>query len=294
MMMLRILWTSVLVLCVSAGVSRVAAAPEAEAWTYWATHDQSSQAQIDHKVWNTILQQVVFRDKNGINRVDYARLKTRWHRELTSYLEDMQSVTVTRLNRDQQFAYWVNLYNALTVKVIADHHPVRSIKDIDISPGFFSDGPWGAELLKIEGHSLSLDDIEHRILRPLWRDPRIHYAVNCASVGCPNLATSAYVAGKLENQLDRAAQAFINHPRAVTEANGRLIASKIYSWFEEDFGKDSADVIAHLKRYAEPDLAQTLSRADTISSYRYDWSLNDRKPAGSTSGRGFYDGRRGS
>ena len=101
-------------------------------------------------------------------------------------------------SRDEQLAYWINLYNALTVKVILDHYPVKSILDIDISPGWFSIGPWGKKLVAVEGVEISLDDIEHRILRPIWRDPRIHYALNCAAVGCPNLLREAFTGATAE------------------------------------------------------------------------------------------------
>jgi hypothetical protein len=171
-------------------------------------------------------------------------------------------------------AFWINLYNALTLQVVARRHPVDSIRDIDISPGWFSDGPWDAVLVSVEGEALTLNDIEHRILRPIWRDPRIHYAVNCASLGCPNLAQTPYRARQLEAQLERAARAFVNHPRGVKAEQGRVTASRIYDWYREDFGTSEAELLAHLRRYAAPGLAARLAAAGAIAGYAYDWNLN--------------------
>ena len=122
----------------------------------------------------------------------------------------MAAVRVSGLGRDEQCAYWINLYNALTLEVVLDHYPVDSIRDIDISPGLFSQGPWGKKLITVEGEQVSLNDIEHRILRPIWRDPRIHYAINCASLGCPNLQPRPFTGRTLDHALDLAAMRFVD------------------------------------------------------------------------------------
>lgn len=122
---------------------------------------------------------------------------------------------------------------------------------------------------------MSLDDIEHGVMRPTFRDPRVHYAVNCASVGCPNLRPRAWRAASLEADLDDAARAFVNHPRGVSVlADGRLRVSSIYQWFREDFGGNEAGVIAHLRQHAAPPLAAQLAQAGSIAGHDYDWALN--------------------
>jgi hypothetical protein len=175
----------------------------------------------------------------------------------------------------------VNLYNALTVQVILDHYPVDSIRDVDISPGWFADGPWGKELIAVEGTALSLDDIEHRILRPIWQDPRIHYAVNCASIGCPDLQPEPFTADGLDAQLDAAARAYVNDPRGAEVTGDGLVVSKIYTWFQEDFGGTDIGVIRHLRQHADAELKAQLDGVDAIADSRYDWSLNDTARAGS-------------
>jgi hypothetical protein len=175
----------------------------------------------------------------------------------------------------EQLVFWINLYNALTVKVILEHYPVESIRNIDISPGFFSNGPWGKKFIKIENVKISLNDIEHRILRPIWKDPRIHYAVNCASIGCPNLQKFAFTAENVENLLTKAAKEYINHPRGVKVDDGELTVSSIYIWFSSDFGSSDIEILSHLKQYASPGLRIQLEDFNKISSHDYDWTLNN-------------------
>ncbi len=210
-----------------------------------------------------------------MNRVAYARVTAADRKALADYVARLAAVSISTYNRDEQLGYWINLYNALTVKLVLDHYPVASIRDIDISPGWFSNGPWGKKLLVIEGEAVSLSDIEHRILRPIWRDPRIHYAVSCSSIGCPNLGPEAFMANNAEARFTAGARAYVNHPRGARIESGRLVVSSLYVWFSEDFGGTDEGVIAHLKRYAEPDLLSGLARFERIDDFAYDWSLND-------------------
>ncbi len=145
------------------------------------------------------------------------------------------------------------------------------------------------ELITIKGEALTLDDIEHRILRPIWLDARIHYAVNCASLGCPNLQRQAFTAANTESLLETAAREFINHPRGAKVEDGRLVVSSIYDWFEDDFGGNDRGVIEHLKIYAETDLRRALSNLDRISDDRYDWQLNGSLPQRQEAGKSGAD-----
>jgi len=172
-------------------------------------------------------------------------------------------------------AYWINLYNAPTVKVVLDNYPVDSILHITISPGWFSTGPWGKKLVTVEGEQLSIDDVEHRILRPIWRDPRIHYVVNCASIGCPNLRRRAFTGNRVDAMLDAAARDYINDWRGAAFREGELYVSTLYKWYAVDFGGTVPKIIAHLGRYARGELAKGLAAATSIAGYRYDWDLNE-------------------
>ena len=264
-------WLAIVLVCLTTIVN---AAPKADLWAFWASHQPRSSISVDHQPWNALLQTYLRIGEDGVHRFAYADVSENDRQRLDDYLTAMSNIAVFNLNRDQQLAYWLNLYNALTIQVVLDHYPVDSIRDIDISPGFFSNGPWRKKLLTIEGQELSLDDIEHRIIRPIWRDPRIHYGVNCAAISCPNLQPVAFTADNVEQQLDVAARAFINDPRGVRFDGDDLIISKIYDWFEEDFGNNTKGVLRHLSQYAEPELRSRLQDVKRIDDHEYDWSLN--------------------
>lgn len=254
------------------------AAPRADLWPHWQAHDPDSRRRVDHSTWAAFLNRYLIAGSDGINRIDYhAAMNARGG--LHGYMRELEAVPVSSLNRDEQFAYWVNLYNALTVATVLDHYPVDTIRDIDISSGLFSNGPWEATLVEVETMPLTLDDIEHRILRPVWRDARVHYAVNCAALGCPNLYREPFEAERLDSQLDQAARRFVNHPRGARLEEGELHVSSIYAWFQSDFGGSDRGVIAHLRRYAEPELTAQLAGIEEIEDHDYDWALNDANSA---------------
>lgn len=261
-----------------------AAAPKADLWPRWQASDPGSRIRIDHSAWARFLGKYLTAGKDGINRVAYGEVKGEDRRRLEDYIGQLAAAPVSRLRRAEQFAYWVNLYNALTVKVILDHYPVVSILRINISPGWFTFGPWDKKFIAVEGERISLNDIEHRILRPIWRDPRIHYAVNCASVGCPNLAPVPWEAVRLEAMLDKAARNYVNHPRGARFGRWGLIVSSIFEWYAVDFGGSDAAVIRHLRKFASGPLAERLGRTGEIHNHEYDWGLNEA-PAGTTSGK---------
>lgn len=250
------------------------AAPKADLWPRWAAHDTASTTVIDHAAWGRFLGRYMVLGEAGPNRVAYAKVSAADRKSLEGYLQSLAGTAVSRLNRNEQFAYWVNFYNALTIKLILDHQPVKSILDIDISPGFFAVGPWGKKLVTVEGEKISLDDIEHRILRPIWKDPRVHYAVNCASIGCPNLQPTPFTGATVEKMLDAAARGFVNGTRSVWFDGKEVGVSSIYKWFSQDFGRNDREIIQHIRKYAAPDLARQLASIESISFYNYDWLLN--------------------
>lgn len=257
-----------------------AAAPASELWPRWLPHEPASSLKVDHDAWDAFLTRYARRGADGVVLLPYGAISASDRDALQRYLDSLAKQPVAALNRAEQFAYWVNLYNALTVETILAHYPVDSIRDIDISPGLFSNGPWGVELIEVENTAVSLDDIEHRILRPIWnQDPLIHYAVNCAALGCPDLQMQAFRAETTQELLDSAARRFVNHRRGASFRNGGLVVSSIYRWFREDFGDSEAGVIAHLRSYAAPELAARLAETTRIFDYDYDWALNNTTTA---------------
>lgn len=255
-------------------------APKAELWPRWQSHDAQSEDRIDHAAWERIVMRYLSADPGGLNRFAYGAVMAEDRQALQDYIDALAALPISRFNREEQQAYWLNLYNALTVKLILQHYPLDSIRDIDISPGLFADGPWDKPLVTIEGEDVTLNDIEHRILRPIWNDARVHYAVNCASVGCPNLQIEAFTADNTEMLLEAGARDYVNNPRGVQIRDGKLVVSSIYIWFKEDFGGSDASVIAHLKRYADEDLSEALAAVTSIDDHAYDWQLNDSPGVG--------------
>ena len=229
----------------------------------------------DNAAYGAFLEKYVAEGETGVNLVDYAGVADADAAALDGYLASLQAIDPTALSRDDAFAYWVNLYNALTLKLIIDEYPVRSIREI--KSGFISIGPWGRKLARINGVELTLNDIEHEILRAFWDEPRVHYAVNCASIGCPNLMDRPWEGASLNADLDAAARAYIAHPRGVRVEGDRVIASTIFKWFRKDFGANEAEVLEHIRGFADADKRARLDGADDINAYEYDWALNEVK-----------------
>lgn len=250
--------------------------PSSDLWERWTPHNAQDTRTIEHAAWSYLLDKYIVADADGLNRFGYRKVTPSDRKLLTDYIAYLESVPVTAYNRNEQFAFWANLYNAVTVRTILNDYPVESIRDIN--DGFLSPGPWNRKLTAVEGVKLSLNDIENRILRPIWRDPRVHYAVNCASVGCPNLQKTAFTSAGLTQSLDNAARDYINSPRGVRiRADGSLVVSSIYIWFEDDFGGSRASVLNHLQRYAGPGLKPRLTGPSVIRRYDYDWALNETR-----------------
>ena len=268
-----ILGALVLVMAASDGIA-------ADATDQFEAFKAGSAKTIDHSAWAGLLNTYVVPGPDGLNRVRYAAFKAEGQPALKAYIKRLEGSTVTDLDRPEQFAFWANLYNAKTIDLVLDHYPVKSIKDVSLGgsiTSLFTVGPWKAQVTKVQGQALSLDDIEHGILRGIFEDPRVHYAVNCASNGCPNLATRALTGATLEAALDAGATAYINHPRGVRVEKGEVIASSIYDWFKSDFGGTAEGALAHWRKYANPALKQQLEGMSKISRFDYDWSLNDAK-----------------
>lgn len=237
--------------------------------------DDTSTVQVDHAAWQIFLDRHLSRSDDGIAVLDYAAADAESDELLDDYVEALQAVTVSELAREEQMAFWINLYNAATVQAVLENLPLDSILEIEPRPEV--QGPWDEPLLEVEGITLTLNDLEHRILRPGWRDPRVHYAVNCASFGCPDLSAEAFTAAHLERLLDQGAAAFVNHPRGVRFADdGTLVLSRIFEWFGEDFGADEKERLAHLAHHASPALRAKLEAFDGRIDYDYDWRLNQR------------------
>ncbi len=262
-------------LLLSLAAQVAAAAPSADLIDHWLDSDENNSQSIDHQAWQEILDTYLVKEASGVNLFKYSSVSDSDRKKLKTYIDGLAAIDPRQYNRNQQMAYWINLYNALTIDVVLDAYPVKSI--LKIGGSFFSPGPWNKKYLKISGQKVSLNDIEHGILRPIWKDSRIHYAVNCASYSCPNLSATAYTAGNLDDQLTMAAKDYINNPRGITVDGEDLMLSKIFDWYQVDFGKNESELLQELAQHAEPELAERLKNHDGDIDYEYNWDLNETK-----------------
>lgn len=225
----------------------------------------STGGPVDHSSFAVLLERHV---ENG--RVNYYGIKEDVDL-LDQYLRILKSVEPETLSRNEQMAFYINTYNAWTIKLILTKYPdITSIKDL----GSLFESPWKKKLVQIENTIFTLDEIEHGILRPVFRDPRIHFAVNCASKGCPPLQNTPFTGMDLDSQLDRAAQLFINNPEFNHLRGNTLYVSKIFKWFHKDFNDD---IVGFFKQYARGKLKEALEKNKEKLKVRYleyDWSLN--------------------
>ncbi|MCL6270967.1 DUF547 domain-containing protein [Sansalvadorimonas sp. 2012CJ34-2] len=249
------------------------AAPKAEYWAFWDKSNPASQNKINHSAWNSFLEQYVSENHNlNMFVLDYRSVSSADKQQLKSYLNTLQSIDPRNYSKNEQFAYWVNLYNALTVNLVLENYPVDTIKSIG---SWFGLGPWDNEIASVAGQKLTLNDIEHRILRPIWKDSRIHYAVNCASIGCPDLFPQAWNGANVEDMLNAAAKRYIAQNKGVEFAGNELKLSSIYNWYGVDFG-NRQQLLNHLASFSTPEQAKKLKGFNGDISYRYDWNLNQK------------------
>ena len=221
-----------------------------------------------------ILARRITRNADGVNLFDYKAAQAAGElAQITRYTDALAALDVDAMSDAEATAYWANLYNALTLKVVLENYPVKSIRKI--KSGAFSPGPWKRDAITINGKTLSLDAIEHDILRVDYASPYIHYMVNCASIGCPDLMDRPWSAETLDADRKTAARAFVNSPRGVSLDGDKLTVSSIYKWFDEDFGGSKTSVLAHIREHADSDLAAAIDAGAKIDGYDYNWSLNE-------------------
>ncbi|MCD4677674.1 MAG: DUF547 domain-containing protein [Desulfobacula sp.] len=220
---------------------------------------------IDNRIYASLLKKHVIS-----NRVNYDGFK-KDEKLLDEYLAILSHTNVKSLSKNSRFAFFINAYNAFTIKLVLTKYPgINSIKEV----GSFFSNPWDKKFILLQKRTVSLDHIEHGILRSKFKDPRIHFAINCASKSCPPLLDEPYESKILEDQLDIQAKKFINNKKNTIIKNNTLFISKIFQWFKEDF---SDNPLLFIKGYASGELKEKLNSAKSnikINYLNYDWSLN--------------------
>lgn len=249
------------------------ATARADEFDAFRASDPESRVALDHGPWNRFLARHLVAGA-GTTLLRYGEIAEADRRALDAWIERLAGTDVGTLSRPEQKAFWINLYNGLTVQLVLENYPVDSIADI--SSGLLSRGPWKRKLARVGGVGLSLDDIEHGILRAILGDPMIHYGVNCAALSCPPLMERAFRGADVDAMLAANAARYVNGRHAVTGGEGEAIrVSGIFVWYKEDFGGSDAAVLDHLRRFARGATAARLQGARRIAGHDYDWSLND-------------------
>ena len=215
------------------------------------------QTVFDHSIWNNLLQKYVSND----GKVNYKGFKND-RSKLKTYINLLSENTPTNSwTKNEKLAYWINAYNALTVDLIVRNYPVKSIKDIE--------DPWKQRLWKLGDKWYNLEEIEHQILRKM-NEPRIHFAIVCASYSCPKLANEAYNAENLDVQLTKATKDFLADKKRNEITPNKIKLSKIFSWFAKDF-KQNGSLINFLNQYAEVKISKNAKK----TFKEYIWTLNE-------------------
>lgn len=246
------------------------AAEAAQAAQTAATAQELRQAEVPvspNASYNAFLSKYVS-SVNGINLVAYDKVTPQDRASLQAYIQKLSAMDIEALPRDAEMATWFNLYNARTIELILENYPIKSIRKIS--------RPWKKDRLVVNGKKMSLDDIEHGTVRKKYKEPRVHYAFNCASIGCPNVKASAWEAETLEADLAQASRDFIASERGVSIQGNKVIASSIFKWYKGDFGGNEASLLAHFRLYATGSKKVALDAATDIDKYDYDWDLNIR------------------
>ncbi len=241
------------------------------------TEPASSQS-FDHSLYNAVLKRHVKGDK-----VDYKSLKS--DKDFQTYLEMLSKANPDALpTREEKIAFWINAYNAFTLKLIVDNYPVKSITEISALgklTAFIGNSPWKRAFFTINGKKMTLDEIEHEILRGMFKEYRVHFAVNCASTSCPVLRPEAYTAEKLGEQLNEQAKQFLKDTlRNRIDLNTKTIRiSKIFDWYKEDFIKSAGTIEQYLSQFIDDANIKRmlLNKEFKIEYLDYDWGLNEAK-----------------
>ncbi len=208
-----------------------------------------------HEIFDALLKKYV----SNSGKVDYAGIKSE-EAVLDGYLKTLSTTSLTGKSKKEKLAFWINAYNAFTIKKIVKNYPIASITDLD------GGKPWDTKWIKIDGQNLSLNNIENDIIRPKYNEPRIHFAVNCAAKSCPPLLNKAWTADNLESNLEKQTKSFINSAHN-TISPDKLTLSKIFDWYGEDFG----NLESYIRKYA----SSTVAKGVPIEFGDYDWSLNN-------------------
>jgi hypothetical protein len=229
---------------------------------------------FDHSQFDQVLKAYV--DDQGL--VDYKGIAK--DKRFQDYMQQLKAAGTGEMSTDGRLAFWINAYNAVTIDKVIKWKPKKSVRETAIRGLWTSTKFFTSREHMVAGMQMSQDDIEHEILRKQLKDPRIHFAIVCASFSCPKLARFAFSAEQIQQQLEDETHKYIDSDRGtrIDYAENTLYLSKIFDWFAGDFENKSGSVLAFIKPYLEPDALAFLERKPKVEYLRYNWALNAQKP----------------
>lgn len=234
----------------------------------------AAKPEPDYSAWTTLLRRY-YDPASGMN---YAALKARDLGTLQNLRNALAKVDVKSLSRDQQLAYWINVYNVNSTAIVAEKYPVESIRDLSTDP-IIRLNVFDKKVVPFGNGKISLNDVENTYIREGFKDPRIHFAINCAAKSCPPIRKEAYVGARVQAQLDDQTRTFLNGPKGMRISGDTVHVTKIMDWFEKDFRNWAGGVPNFLRKYASPENRKKLDAAGDdldIDYDDYDWSVNSR------------------
>lgn len=244
--------------------STAAAGLDSQLWSIWNRSDESNSAIIDHSIFDRFLKTYVMTNHpSGINRFRYGDVSRRDSKKLDAYIVQITSIDPRHYRKREQKAYWLNLYNALTIQSLLKKYPSNALDTRKLNPR-----------IRVAGIKLRRADIGDRILRPIWHDYKVIFGLSCASVGCPAIQAKAFTAASMNKLLKQSAREFINHPRGLVVGRQEMRVSKIFDWYREDFGADNKRLMKLFAYYADDNKALYILGFNGDIEFSYDARLN--------------------
>lgn len=243
------------------------AAPKAKQIPFWNDSEEASEFDADHSTWDSLLKKYVIKHDSGINRFDYDSVSSADKARLRDYIKLLEQMDPRQMAKDRQKPYWLNLFNASLVFQILESKPDESIKEISERK------LRKKKRLTIALQKLSLDDIEHGILRPIFQDPRLHFALVGGTLGSANILSTAFTAENTDGLLNQNTKDFLAHSRGMAFNGERVVLSSIFKWYAKDFGENFEQMAEFLAQHL-PEKKKRLLQVASNARYDYDWNLN--------------------
>lgn len=256
--------------------SSVRAAPKADLIEFWDDSEPTSTMQVNHDAWQEILSAYVDDEhQSGINRFDYSAVTLGDARKLKTYLAYLQQLDPRQLNSEEAKAFWINMFNAIQVERIVETYQNGSKRAINrlLDGRLRSGSRWSRDAVEVAMQVLSLNDIEHGILRPIWNDSRMHFAMISCSLGGANIQKTAFNGENIEALMEKAKIEFLQHPRAIRIQGSKLILNTVFDWYAADFGSNRQAVLTYLRNNVDAKTREAMQGLSRVS-YEYSWDLN--------------------